>query len=75
MDVVTSDLEKGNLNDCLDIIGESPLKFPSKITPTYVRAKIAKAQSTLKRKLQYATGQDDSESSEVSNLKKSINTI
>ena len=36
VDVVTSDLEKGNLNDCLDIIGESPLKFPSKITPTYI---------------------------------------
>ena len=54
-----AEFDENNLNSCLEGIGESPLRYPSKLTPTYVRSKVAKVQTTIKRKLQQITGQED----------------
>ena len=40
-----------HLNSCLKAVGESPLKRPSKITPTYASRKISKIQTVLQRSL------------------------
>ena len=40
-----------HLNSCLKEVGESPLKRPSKITPTYASRKISKIQTVLQRSL------------------------
>ena len=44
-------IEISSVNECLQALGESPLKPISKATPHYSKQKIQKVHSTLKRKI------------------------
>ncbi len=44
-------IEMSSVNECLQKLGESPLKPASKTTLSYTKQKIHKVQSTLKRKI------------------------
>lgn len=55
-DESAAELEVSKLNNCLQLMGESPLKTTSKITPTYVSSKTAKVQTAFKRKVSTISG-------------------
>jgi hypothetical protein len=55
------EIECSSIQKCLDIIGESPLKRPSKVTPTYAKKKKSKVIDTLKQRLKDVMPTEDSE--------------
>jgi len=56
-----SEVECTTIHECLENIGESPLKPPSKITPTYASKKKSQVISTLKRRLKDVLPDKESE--------------
>ena len=51
---------KYDLNSCFEAIGQTPIKSKSKLTPSYVKEKVAKVSKAVKRKLANLYGSQES---------------
>ena len=60
MDNSEENVMKYDLNSCFEAIGQTPIKSKSKLTPSYVKEKVAKVSKAVKRKLANLYGSQES---------------
>ena len=65
-------VQTSSVNECLQILGESPLKPVSKATLKYTTQKIVKVQSTLKRRILDLSQREEEEETVRVNIIKSF---
>ncbi|XP_038055996.1 uncharacterized protein LOC119727987, partial [Patiria miniata] len=74
---VSPNVDVDIVNQSLTIIGESPIKSKKKSTGSYIESKVKKIESTIKNRLETATGKQfqDDECEMISQLKEKFHSL